>query len=326
MTVTFSFDRMNLPFRTDFCLGGVHCLLSTNSHSVLQQAVPWQSSPADSAAATFHMEIIEDSSLDPGQKKITHFRGMRHLVFAMIEPGSFVTYDLLRREVRGVLSSEAARDASFWKAKFLPITLGVLGTTLGVAPLHCACLVRNSDGLLITGVSGSGKSTLTAALASRGFTVVSDDWTYLSQKNESLMAEGLWAPIKLLPDTSRFFPELQKSIPRKTLNGEIAYEIEPGRFRASAAISSCEPKLTIFLERTTLPGTRFLPSQPEDVRHYFESNAERLPEELSSAKSSRSEIINRLSECPSWLLRTGDDPHKTAEAIEQFLSEANYGV
>jgi len=109
---------LNLPFRTDFCLGGVHCLLSTNSHNVLRQAVPWQSSPSDSSAATLHMEIIEDSSLDSSNSKTTHFRGMRHLVFAMIEPGSLVTYDLLRREVRGVLSTAAARDASFWKASF----------------------------------------------------------------------------------------------------------------------------------------------------------------------------------------------------------------
>ena len=272
------------------------------------------------------MEILESPALDLNQGKTTHFRGSRHLVFAMIEPGSIVTYDLVRREVRGVLSAEAAQDTAFWKTKFLPITIGILGTTLGVAPLHCACLALNGNGVLIAADSGTGKSTLTAALAARGFSVVSDDWTYLSRPNQYLVAEGLSAPIKLLPDTSRFFPELRNKTPRKTLNGEVAYEVQPATFHAAPAITSCNPKLTIFLERTSLPGTQFFASRPEDVRDYFESNAERLPEELSSAQKNRSELINRLSECPSWSLRTGDDPHKTAEAVEQFLSEVRFGA
>jgi hypothetical protein len=207
----------------------------------------------------------------------------------------------------------------------LPITIGVLGTTLDVAPLHCASLARNGDGLLVAGVSGAGKSTLTAALACRGFGVVSDDWTYLSRNHSTLIANGLSAPIKLLPDTSRFFSALQTRTPRKTLNGEIAYEIDPAQFHPASTLRSCVPKRILFLERSSITGSSFIPCQREHTRDFFESNAERLPEELSAAREARSEIINQLTECPSWLLRTGDDPHKTAEAIDKFLSEVALG-
>ena len=324
--VNLSFDRANLVFRTDFSLGGVRCRLSTNSYQVLQHSIPWQRGSRNADARTFEMDILEDPSMDSPAESRTHFRGVRHLVFAMLEPRSFVVYDLLRKQVRGVLSSAAARDHTFWKTQLLPISVGILGTTLGVAPLHCACLTWNGDGLLLAGLSGAGKSTLAAALAGRGFGVVSDDWTYISRKPDGLVADGLSAPIKLLPDTARFFPELQEFAPHKTMNGEMAYEIEPDKLHPAATFASCSPKWIFFLERISAPGCRFVPCTSAHTRHFFKSNAERLPEELPAAQETRSEIIDRLSEHPSWIVRSGDDPHRTAEAIQQFLPEATHGT
>jgi hypothetical protein len=227
--VNVSFDRVNLPFRTDFFVGGVRCQLSTNSYHVLQHSIPWRTASRDGDVGTFDLDVFEDPSMDSGASG-THFRGLRHLVFAMLEPRTFVSYDLLRRQVRGVVSSEAARDRAFWKSQLLPMTIGILGTTMGVAPLHCACLTRNGNGLLVAGLSGAGKSTLTAALAKRGFGVVSDDWTYISRKHGGLVADGLSAPIKLLPDSARFFPELRTCIrnrSRTVSSGGCAYLVHP---------------------------------------------------------------------------------------------------
>jgi hypothetical protein len=326
VTLNLSFDGVHLPLRSDFYIAGVRCQLSTNSRHVHEHVMPFPPAPQSVNAASFRMEIIEDSSLHSNSGSGNHFRGIRHMVFARLEPRTFVNYDLLRREVRAVVSSAAACDGFFWKTQLLPITIGILGTTMGVAPLHSACLACNGNGLLLAGVSGAGKSTLTAALARRGFAVVSDDWTYLSRNHSSLIANGLSAPIKLLPDSSRFFPELQGHTPGKTLNGEIAYEIDPAHFHPNGALSSCSPKRILFLERIASPGSHFLPRGPEYTRNFFETNAERLPNELSAARDARSQIIKQLSECPSWLLRTGDDPNKTAAAVEQFLSEAGRGA
>jgi hypothetical protein len=321
VTVTFAFNRKTLRLRTDFTIAGSHCLLSTNSYNVLRHATPWQASGIQDDAPSFEMEILENASLDSLTGKLPHFRGARHLVFAMLEPRSFLGFDLLRRRVIGVLSSAAVHDRSFWNAQLLPITIGLIGTTLGVAPLHCACLDRNGDGILLAGVSGAGKSTLSAALAQRGFALVSDDWTYLSSRQSVLSAHGLAAPIKLLPHSVRYFPELSKHAPKKTMNGEIAYEVDASKLFRSPVKTSSRPKWLLFLERSAIPGCRFAPCRGEFVTQFFESNAERLPDELSAAKSARSQIIASLSACQSWSLRTGDDPHQTAEAIERFLAE-----
>ena len=269
---------------------------------------------------------MEASSLDSSPDRLSHFRGLRHLVFAILEPGSFVTYDLRRKRVLGVLSSAAAKDKTFWDARLLPITIGILGPTVGVAPLHCACLDRNGCGLLVAGLSGAGKSTLSVALARRGFALVSDDWTYVSGEQSSLVAHGLSAPVKLLPDAARFFPELQETTPKKTFNGELAFEIDPARTFQAAVKPSSRPRWLLLLERTATPGCRFVPCLADHARDFFERSAERLPEEFSSARSARSDIIKSLSNCDSWILHTGDSPRQTAEAIDRFLPEVGHGT
>jgi hypothetical protein len=275
---------------------------------------------------SFEMELIEDSSLGSSPERLSYFRGLHHLVFALLAPGSFITFDLRRKRVLGVLSFAAAKDHTFWNSRLLPITIGVLGTTVGVAPLHCACLDRNGHGLLVAGPSGAGKSTLSLALARRGFAFVSDDWTYVSREQSRLVAHGLSAPVKLLPDAARFFPELRKATPRKTFNGELAYETDPGRTFQVLVRSSSHPRWILLLERTLTPGCRFVPCMAEHVRDFFERSAERLSAELHSASAARSEIIQDLSRCDCWILRTGDSPAQTAKAIDRFLLEAGHGA
>ena len=317
--MTIAFHRMTLPFRTEFSLAGTRCLLSTNSHDILRLSVPWQAAPDPAGANSFRMEIIEEVSLTPETSTLTHFRGLGHLVFAMIEPGCFLSFDLLRRHVIGALSPAAARDSHFWNAQLLPIAIGLLGTTMGVAPLHCACLDRSGNGLLVAGNSGAGKSTLTAALARRGFAVVSDDWTYVSHRAGRLVAHGLFAPIKLLPDTIRYFPELRRRNPKKTLNGELAHEVDPAKVFHSAVRASSQPKWILFLERTFQPGCQFVPCRSEHTVQFFERNAEKLPPGLPEAARARSEVIKDLSACQGWILRTGCEPSETARAIDEFL-------
>jgi hypothetical protein len=317
-------NRRTLPFQTDFLIAGTQCRLSTNSQELLQAAAAFhRAALSQNGAPSFEMEIIVDSALDRAPERLAYFRGMGHIVFAILPPRSFIAYDLLRKRVHAVLSDAAARDHSFWKTLFLPITIGVLGATIGVAPIHCACLERSCKGFLVAGVSGAGKSTLTAALAQRGFPLISDDWTYISKQQCTLVAHGLFSPLKLLPDAARFFPDLRAFVPRMALNGEMAYEIDPPGSLGFTTKNISYPRQIFFLERTTAPGCYLVPCRPEYVREFFEKNAERLPEELAEAKAFRSRIIQELSACPARILRTGESPQVTAKVLDDFLVEAD---
>jgi hypothetical protein len=320
--MTIAFNAHTLPFRTDFFVAGARCFLSTNSHDVLRSAAQWRCAGDENALQSFAMEIIVEPSLDKIPEVAPHFRGARHLIFAKLPPRSFITFDLLRRRVHAVLSQAAAKDNSFWSSRLIPMAVGVLGTTFGVVPIHSACLDRNGSGVLIAGVSGAGKSTLATAMAQLGFSLLSDDWTYISTQRSTLVAHGLHSPLKLLPDAAAFFPELRRFIPRISLNSELAYEIEPGESIGLTVTSVSQPQSIFFLERTAAPGCYLLRCRPQYVREFFERNAERLPDEIPEAKVVRSSAIKILSLLPAWIVRTGASPQATAEYLNDFLLEA----
>jgi len=322
MAMMLTFNRQTLPLATDFLIAGTRGLLCTNSADVLQAAAQWRPHQQLGGLAAFEMEVLVDAAMDHSADHAAFFRGLGHLVFGMLPPRCFVTFDLLRRRVHAVLSLAAARDSFFWNNLLLPVTIGILGTTVGIVPLHCACLDHQSSGLLIAGDSGAGKSTLSAALAECGFAVVSDDWTYISKKGPALVAHGLSAPFKLLPDTVRFFDQLRNLVPRTTLNGELAYEIDPAQALGFAVKDISYPRRIFFLERTSKAGCYFVPCRSQYVDDFFERRVERLPNELPEARAFRASILRKLSSCPSWILRTGESPQRTAEAISDFVLES----
>jgi hypothetical protein len=108
--VTLEFHRMPLPFHTEFSLAGTRCLLSTNSHELLRLSWPWQSPQVRPDAGSFRMSIFEEASFHSDLSKPLHFRGLGHLLFALLEPKTFLTFDLLRSSV-------------FWNVQLLPIAL-----------------------------------------------------------------------------------------------------------------------------------------------------------------------------------------------------------
>jgi hypothetical protein len=313
-------DRDTLPLQADLLIAGAHCALKTNSAGILDALSRWHCSAPANSSRTFHMEIVLDSTLPCHRdfKTQTHFRGLHHLVFATIGTHEVFAFDLLRKRVTGVVSDAATHDSTFWNTHWLPIVLGLMGTTVGVVPLHAACVEREGKGLLLAGVSGAGKSTLSLALAQAGFSLISDDWSYITQEPAALTAYGIAAPVKLLPDAVRHFPALQGRTPRVWFNGELAFEIQAEDFSAAPPKMRSTPRWLMFVERTPERGVDFRPYSATRAVEFFETNAEKLPEELPEISWGRSQIILRLAECECWVVRSGESPRTTAEAVSRF--------
>ena len=320
MTKSHQINHRTLPLRANLLIAGAHCHLSTNSEEIVAATLQWQSNCSRDTGFSFDLDVLLDPSLpcDRDLKTQTLFRGLHHLVFATIGSHEIFTFDLLRRRVIGAVSKASANDPGFWNSHWLPITVGVMGTTVGVVPLHSACLDRNGQGLLLAGVSGAGKSTLSVALARQGFSLISDDWTYLSRNHAKLVAHGIHAPVKLLPDATRHFPELSSRIPKMWFNGELAFELPAGEISGHPPRLVSSPRWLFFLEREQTRGCDFVPIGPADVRHFYESSAELLPDQLPQAKALRSETIREIANCPAWRVRSGESPQATAAAIVRF--------
>jgi hypothetical protein len=308
-----------LPYSKELRFAGLVCDLFTNSLG-LQALLSQLSQGANSLTANrFSMRIVVNE-LSSEPIGVPHFRGLHHVVTASFGTGNIFIFDILRRTLSASISTIAAKDVRFWREKLIPISLGVLGAAMGLVPMHCACLEYEGDGLLIAGLSGAGKSTLSVALSQHGFSYVSDDWTYLSRHYNSLIAFGTSAPVKLLPDATKHFPNLKRYDLRKSLNGELAYEVDITEAFSARVEKSCEPRWLMFLERLPHFGVEFVPVESNIARNYLNSSVETLPVELSEASVMRSHTLEVVSKLPCWLLRYGGTPQVAAEHLGVFVA------
>lgn len=86
-------------------------------------------------------------------------------------------------------------NASDVSAYLMGTALGVLGHQRGLPPLHASAVDVQKGCVAFLGSSGAGKSTLAAALAGRGYQVISDDMFFLSVDDGS--------PVRAWPGANR---------------------------------------------------------------------------------------------------------------------------
>jgi hypothetical protein len=248
-----------------------------------------------------------------------HFRGLHHVVTASFGGSNVFVFDILRRTLSASVSAAIAQDGRFWKEKLIPITLGILGAAIGLVPVHCACLEMDGAGLLIAGVSGAGKSTLSVALSKAGFNYVSDDWTYISRRHDGLVAHGTSAPVKLLPDAVKHFRSLMGRRLQRSMNGELAYEVDIAEAFGARVERGCVPRWLVFLERSQAAGSVSTPMSSAEARRYVNSSVERLPSQLFEAVAMRAQTIEQVASLPSWRFRYGGTPQFAAQELREFV-------
>ena len=313
-----SIDRTPLHHAMKLCFAGAACDLRTNSCELAIVLAGLSISADEVMRNGFSMRIVVDESSDEAAAD-PHFRGLHHVVTASFGMSSLFVFDILRRTVSASVSAAIARDERFWKEKLIPITLGVLGSAMGLVPVHCACLELDGDGLLIAGESGAGKSTLSVALSETGFNYVSDDWTYISRRRDWIAAHGTSAPVKLLPDAAKHFQGLQRHRLQRSMNGELAYEVDIAEAFGAHVEQVCEPRWLIFLDRTQRAGAVFTPMSSSKARIYLSSSVERLPPQLHEAVAMREQTIESVALLPSWRFRYGGTPQFAAKELREFV-------
>ena len=320
MSMTFgaTFNPMpKLPWQESFLVAGVACEISTNSNDLLELLrTNFQADEENASKPDIRMRFWVDPAAEgrPGPGT-PYLRGLGHLVFAGFDHQNALLIDLRGRRAMGRFSPQTAADQSYWKRMIFPLVLGVAGGSLGVTALHCGCVAKDRNGLILAGDSGAGKSTLSLALALRGFAFLSDEWTYFSRRDGQVQAWSLSNPLKLLPDAAAFFPELAALEPAVTMNGERAFEIDPAQVFGVRRALRCQPRWLILLERQEGAGFRLTEIPPAEAASRFE---EGLLAEDPAAINSQRQTIRSLLGLPRALVRYGGNPQAVALALEQF--------
>lgn len=318
MTFGAAFNPLpKLPWQESFLLAGAACEISTNSSDLLELLrTNFQADEEGLRQPDFRMRFWVDPAAEgrPGPSP-PYLRGLGHLVFAGFDQQNALLIDLRGRRAMGRFSPQTAADQSYWKRMILPLVLGVAGGSVGITALHCGCVAKDGNGLILAGGSGAGKSTLSLALAQRGFAFLSDEWTYFSRRNGQVQAWSLSNPLKLLPDAAGFFPELAALEPTVAMNGEMAFEIDPAKVFGVRRAVRCEPRWLVLLERQERAGLRLTEIPPPEATARFE---EGLLAEDPVAIDSQRQTIRSLLGLPCALARYGGNPQTVALALEQF--------
>ncbi len=305
-------------FETRFKIAGCVCACSTNKADFLNVFRHWN---ASLALPHFDIQVIVRSDMQRDESAAPIFRGHGYFVYACFHNNECFLFDCARRMISATVSDETAADEKFWNTVILPIAMGVLGPTVGVAPLHCACLEMNGHGFLIAGISGAGKSTLATALGKRGASLISDDWTYVREEDSEIIAHGLGVPVKLMPDSVRFFSELHYEKSRVSLNGELAYEVNPAEAFGVLVRESCRPEYVVFLERQRGSAASMERVDGETAREFFFRSAEKLPVEMHAAEMNRARLIEQVSALECCIFRYGGLPGDGADYLARFMGE-----
>jgi hypothetical protein len=266
------------------------------------------------AAITVHVRESDEAC-----ESAPHFRARGNFAFARFTLADSFWFNLRTREVFGTCSPELADDYRRWRSHIFPALLGILSASIGVAPVHAACLVHKGKGILLAGRSGTGKSTLTIAMTRRGYELLSDDWTYLSDPEDSadreaVQAWGLPVPVKLLPDASSFFPELHTYQVDVSLNGEIAYEFFPEESFGIERSLRCPVRAVVLLERGIRPGCSMLPISSNEA-------IEPLGAGLADCYRRQLDLIRRaVKNAPCHRFSFNDHPEKAAHVLDEALA------
>ena len=301
---------------------GQPLLFKTNSPDVARHAGHFlpehygrKSNPPARATITIHVRETNEPC-----ERAPWFRARGHFAFARFTTADTFWLNLRTREVYGLCTSQVAEDAWLWRAQILPALLGILSPVLGVAPVHAACLVRDGQGVLLTAPSGTGKSTLTIALAKRRYALLSDEWTYLSPAGFGVEAWGLPVPVKLLPDASRFFPELLQFREAESLNGETAYDVFPDECFGVLRQTSCPVKVIVLLVRSPNLGVTFSRISAADAIAHLTKEIEPLEGPLAQCYEEQLALIRRLADAQCLRLSFNDRPDVVAEALDAALT------
>jgi hypothetical protein len=253
------------------------------------------------------------------------FRGRSEFVHADYGRDGSVWFDLKAREVVGVLSDEIIADEGFFRRAVLAVIAGVLAPSLGVIALHAGCVVRDGRAILLAAPSGAGKSTISLALALRGWSLLSDDWTFVADAANGLSVWGMQTSIKLLPDARVYFPELSALSPGLSLNGELSFEIDPWSFFGVGRSIDAAPTSIVFLKRgsaeSVAHGCYLSHSCEEETMKALLEEIEEQPEAINEEACDRASMMQRLCRLPSFEVRFSGEPAVIAADLDEIFTE-----
>ena len=242
------------------------------------------------------------------------YRTHGHLLTIVVGPDDNGVADLLAGYAFAIVSPALVDVAWRLQQVIGTLSLALLGPAGGHVPLHCACVTRAGRSVLVRGHSGAGKSTFAYACIRRDYQVVSDDVVHIAGGVEP-RAWGIPWRFQLLPDATRFFPELAGSDARLQPNGERKIDVDVARRFPGRAVPSAPLGPMLVLSRR--PGPTEIERVPDDEAA---SEIEPVWPWQVGWSTTHQALLEDVARNGVYRLATGAEPDAMVDALDAFLA------
>ncbi len=206
------------------------------------------------------------------------FRANGHLLAIIASPENFASCDLERGFAFAWVSEAALRHRNYFRYHFLEAIVMCLLTGSRVTPIHAACISLNGHGILLCGESGAGKSTLAYACARAGFTLTSDDASYVvwgktPHAGNLTRVRANCHQVRFRPSARDFFPEIATRDLTPRAEGKPSIEIRTAELSGIAVAPEAPIHSIVLLNRHVEDAAVELNQVQQDaVRPYLENS------------------------------------------------------
>ncbi len=223
--------------------------LKTNSPQLLRAAEGlWGGRPCAFDTPALELRAIVESGGEHPPDPV--YQAQAHLMSIVSDSRNFAVCDYTRNFSFCRLNAAAADDLPFAGYYFLEAIANFSLAQLYLAPVHAACVARSGRGVLLCGPSGAGKSSLAYYCATRGWTYVSDNESWLARGRARLLV-GNPQSIRFRQSAADLFPELRGRQAAPHPNGKMSIVVNPSEALATAW--QCEVERVVFLAREPGP-------------------------------------------------------------------------
>jgi len=264
---------VELPLQAMYYPYGFPVELSTNSRHVLEAAAQsWRlfSRSFDETPLRVCLGVAESggAQLPPRPK----FRSRGHLMSIISNPENFMVCDFSRGYAFGWVTRRVAVNAAFLRRHFLEAAALTVIEQLHLAAIHGALIARGECGIVLCGATMVGKSTLAYACARAGWTLVSDDGTFLLRNRTDCHGVGNPHSINLRSEAKHLFPELTGRPVTTRPGGKVGIEVATKELPIRIATGS-PIRHVVFLRRGDGVGACLGKYPKEEALAWFESHA-----------------------------------------------------
>jgi hypothetical protein len=205
--------------------------------------------------------------------------------------------------------------------------LGFILRQRGHVALHASAVKIGDAALAIVGPHGAGKSTTAAALATRGFPLISDDVLHVRKTASAWMAEPYASGLRLWPEAVSLLLGPDVSLPRLTPTWDKRL-LRVDAFDVTAAIEPVAVRAILFLEEAepAAVAPRLHPLGPAEsvVRLATHSSASHLLDDSARAREfhALADLVGSVRHVQAMIRSSQDSFAAGIDRVEHWAAEA----